>query len=323
MTKSITLANLAANIRTSSKGGKLGEAIKKMKEVIKTLKDEEKEDIEKRDNCKEEYQKIASTLADLNWKIEKNNAEIGKLEKLIEKRTEEKLETIEDIEDTKKSIAEMEDQREAAHKEFVGAKKDDENAIDLIKEALAALTLFYDKEDVDVGKSLLQKPKIKVTVKTKEETAPDATFSSKGKNKNQAKGIVGIMQIIIEDLEIDIKNAVSEEELAVKEYKEQLKSAHQLVKDLKDKKSTLEGIIANRKEDKDDEHKSLKENKGDLLSELEYEAKIKPDCDWIINSFDQRRQARAAEMDALNQAIEFLAGEAISSESAAFLQRQK
>merc|ERR1719379_1848285 len=126
MTKSITLANLAANIRTSSKGGKLGEAIKKMKEVIKTLKDEEKEDIEKRDNCKEEYQKIASTLADLNWKIEKNNAEIGKLEKLIEKRTEEKLETIEDIEDTKESIIDMEDQRAEANKEFEEAKKDDE-----------------------------------------------------------------------------------------------------------------------------------------------------------------------------------------------------
>merc|ERR1719379_741062 len=126
MTKSITLANLAANIRTSSKGGKLGEAIKKMKEVIKTLKDEEKEDIEKRDNCKEEYQKITSTLADLNWKIEKNNAEIDKLEKLIEKREGEKAATIEDIEDTKKSIIDMEDQRAEANKEFEEAKKDDE-----------------------------------------------------------------------------------------------------------------------------------------------------------------------------------------------------
>merc|ERR1719238_1703210 len=122
-THNINLARLAATIRVASKG-KLGDAIKAIEKVIKTLKDEEKEDIKKRDECKDEYQKINSTLADLNWKIEKNNVEINKLEKLIEKREGEKAATIEDIEDTKKSISDMEDQRAEAKKEFEEAKKD-------------------------------------------------------------------------------------------------------------------------------------------------------------------------------------------------------
>jgi len=216
----------------------------------------------------------------------------------------------------------MEDQRAEAKAEFEEAKKDDEASIGLIKEALEYLTAYYDKENIDVGKeqSLLSAPpKVTTRTLTKEETAPELKFSHKSKNKNQAKGVVGIIQIIIEDLEIEIKDAVAAEELAVKEYKEQLKTAHKLVEDLEDKKTTLEGIIANRKEDKSSEEETLKENKGDLLSELEYEAKIKPDCDWILNSFDHRRQARAAEMDALHQAIEFLSGEQISSASGAAL----
>merc|ERR1719160_952294 len=131
---SIVFARLALTVRRASKG-KLGDAIKAIEKTIKTLKEEEKEDIEKRDDCKEEYHKIASTLADVNWKIEKNHAEIEKLEKLIAKRKEEKAETIEDIEHTKKDITQMEDQREQEHKEFKSAKKDDENSIGLIKEA--------------------------------------------------------------------------------------------------------------------------------------------------------------------------------------------
>merc|ERR1719160_2105151 len=88
-THNINLAKLAATVRVASKG-KLGDAIKAIEKVIKTLKEEEKEDIKKRDECKEEYKKIASTVADVKWKIEKNHAEIEKLEKLIAKRKQEK-----------------------------------------------------------------------------------------------------------------------------------------------------------------------------------------------------------------------------------------
>merc|ERR1719399_2397129 len=53
---SIRLAALAATVRTTSTGH-FDAVIKKIDEVIQTLKDEEKEDIKQRDWCKDEYQK--------------------------------------------------------------------------------------------------------------------------------------------------------------------------------------------------------------------------------------------------------------------------
>jgi len=87
-----------------------------------------------------------------------------------------------------------------------------------------------------------------------------------------------------------------------------LATAEKLEADLKEKKVTLEGIIAKRIEDKKEENKDMKENNGDRDAELKYEAKIKPDCDWILKAFDQRATARAAEADGLTTAKEFLAG---------------
>merc|ERR1719503_31746 len=78
-------------------------------------------------------------------------------------------------------------------------------------------------------------------------------------------------------------------------------TAQKLYDDLEEKKVTLEGIIAKRKEDKE-------ENNKDRDAELKYKSEIKPDCDWIMKAFDQRADARAAEMDGLTTAKEFLAG---------------
>ena len=83
------------------------------------------------------------------------------------------------------------------------------------------------------------------------------------------------------------------------------------------KKVTLKGIIAKRNEDKEEENKDMKENNGDRTSEKKYQAKITPDCDWIIKAFDGRAEARAAEAAGLTTAKEFLAGRT------ALLQSQK
>merc|ERR1712032_1329026 len=72
-THSLRLARLAAQVQ-SAKSGHFDKVIKAIDDVIQTLKDEESEDIEKRDECKEKYQEIDSTVKDLEWKIEKNEA---------------------------------------------------------------------------------------------------------------------------------------------------------------------------------------------------------------------------------------------------------
>merc|ERR1719335_2091400 len=112
--------------------------------------------------------------------------------------------------------------------------------------------------------------------------APDATFSDKGNNKNASKNILSLFAYIIEDLYDELSNEKKAEAKSQQEYEEEKASADKLVADLKEKIVTLEGIIAKRNEDKKEEHKDMKENNKDRDAELKYQAKIKPDCDWIL-----------------------------------------
>merc|ERR1719316_1580191 len=143
--------------------------------------------------------------------------------------------------------------------------------------------------------ALVQEPEFERSA----DDAPDATFSKKGSNKLEGKGIVSLFDYIIEDLNDELANEKKAEAKSQEEYEAEMATAQKLVDDLTEKKVTLEGIIAKRKEDKEEENKDMKANNKDRDAELAYQSKITPDCDWILKAFDQRATARAAEMDGL------------------------
>merc|ERR550537_1214667 len=74
--------------------------------------------------------------------------------------------------------------------------------------------------------------------------APDATFSSAGKSRGESKGILSIMEMLKEDLEDEITNAVKQEKEDQFYFERGIREALTLLKELKEKKSTLELNIA-------------------------------------------------------------------------------
>merc|ERR1712232_1399809 len=88
-THSVRLAALAVQIR-SAKFGHFEGVIKAIDEMLVTLKEEGAADLAKKTQCLDEYQDIDKTVADLEWKIKNNLAEIEKLEGLIELREKQK-----------------------------------------------------------------------------------------------------------------------------------------------------------------------------------------------------------------------------------------
>jgi len=309
---SLRLAQLAVSVR-NAKSGHFDKVIASINKIIQNLKDEEQADIDKRDECKDQYLEIESTIKDLSWKVEKNEAKIDKLEKLIEEHQEEKAQTIDSIEDVTDQMAGMKKQRKQENEAFLNAKKDDQAAIKLLEAARAALTKYYKKNKIEMGPvqgsvKLLQKP-----FAVSEDQAPDAVFSDKGSRKNESKGVVGLMSMLIEDLEDEIKNGLKDEAETQLEYEAEMKAAKKLKEELIEKKVNLEMTIAKREEDKSDEHSDMTKNMGERMDEQDYKAKIKPDCDWIIGSFKERETARAAEMNGLLTAKEYLAGAKVPS----------
>merc|ERR1719310_1055267 len=264
--QSLRLAALAATVRTMGHGH-FDKVIKEIDKVIEELKKEEKEDIEQRDDCKEEYQKNELEQADLKWKIGNNEAMITKLEDTIKKLEEAIDQTIEEIETTKEEIKEMEDVRKEENEDFVQAKEDDEAVIKLLKKAIEALSAYYKNNKIEMGPV---QGSVKLLQESVGDTQPDATFSKKGSRKGESKGIISILTMLMEDAEDEIKNGIKDEVSAQGDYEKKLDAAKKLVETLKQKKENLEEDKADAEKKQDDEEAKMKENKEDLGSKEEY-----------------------------------------------------
>merc|ERR1719506_2777267 len=211
--QSVALAKIAAKVRLAQ-GGHFDAVLGAIDTVIGVLKTEQKEDNDKKKQCNDEYQSIARTSNKLDWKIEKNNAAIDKLENTIANREEEMANTIQAIKDVTQEIEDLKDERAANKQSYDNAKKEDEDAVDLLNQAKDALTEFYENNGIkDALGSLIQQPKqSKMDETLRGEIAPETKFSGKASRAQQSGGIVKLMQMIIEGLEDEIRVGTRVEE---------------------------------------------------------------------------------------------------------------
>jgi hypothetical protein len=295
---SLKLAAIAAAVseEQDERGvGHFDKVLEAIDTMIGTLKDEEKADIEQNDECLDKIQQITSTKGDLKWKIEKNGAKIEKLGNTISAKEAEKGEAEKELETVEKDIEDSKAQRAEGNAKFLAGKEDDEKAIDLLQSAMEALKAFYEKNGISF-------------VGMHEEPAPEAKFSDKGNRKTETKGVTSFLEVIIEDLHHEVANAVKAEEENQLNHEAQVAAAEQVVKDLVSKITDLEGTIADTTEQQKDEETLKGENEASLGTEEQTEADIKPDCDWIKENIKPRATKRAAEVEGLVGAKQYLAG---------------
>merc|ERR1719161_2383182 len=105
-------------------------------------------------------------------------------------------------------------------------------------------------------------------------------------------------------------NGIKDEVAAQAEFEKNVDAAKKLIETLEEKKVNLEEDKSKTEQKRDDEEETKAENEQKLKTNREYLEKIKPDCDWMLNSFEERREKRKAEMNGLVTAKEYLAGAA-------------
>eukprot|EP00448_Togula_jolla_P040997 CAMPEP_0170624660 /NCGR_PEP_ID=MMETSP0224-20130122/30346_1 /TAXON_ID=285029 /ORGANISM="Togula jolla, Strain CCCM 725" /LENGTH=713 /DNA_ID=CAMNT_0010951187 /DNA_START=74 /DNA_END=2212 /DNA_ORIENTATION=- len=310
---SLRLAALAVEVH-EAKVGHFDKVLQAIDSMILTLKREDKDDIAKRDQCKELYTQLASEIKDVNWKIEKNVAKIDKLDSLIQQRADEKTATIENIAEVETQMQQMQQQRTAENAAFEQAKAEDQAAVSLMLAARDALSAYYKKHGVKMGpiqgdvKGISLAQAAQPDFDIDEDKAPDTPFSSKGHRKHESKGILQLMTMLIEDANDEIKNGMKNEKIAQQDFERAYKAADALKASLVQKKMTLEETIASLNEEKNSENEAMTGNKAFLKSKQDYKAEITPDCNWILGAFEKRASARAEEMQGLVGAREYLAG---------------
>jgi len=277
--------------------------------MIADLKAENLDDIDKRDNCDKVIHQINSTVVRLNWTLRKNDHTIAQHNRVVDKLAEKRARATSQLEDTRKEIEAMEQQRENNKVAFVKAKTEDEKAIHILSTAKTWLLKYYEENDIELGPvqglAFQQRvPEFDVPA----DQAPRTPLSDKGSRKLETTGIVTIMTSILDDLKNELANEIRDESAAQMDFEKQLKTAKALEAKLVTSLASLADDTANTKEALVEEDARKTENMEDMAGQLEYKKRVSVDCDWLTSNFDERAEKRTSEMDGLSQAKDFLAG---------------
>merc|ERR1719436_2080769 len=139
------------------------------------------------------------------------------------------------------------------------------------------MNAFYKKNNIDVGviqggegvdflqlgrAPFMTGPEPEFAVGN--DTAPEFKLSHKGHRKTEGKGVLSLLQLIIQDLGDEITNAIAEENAAQKEFERLKGLAEKYQKEMETKEKELKKTIARLKKDKSDEEKLKKDNEAAL-----------------------------------------------------------
>jgi chromosome segregation ATPase len=346
-----------ALIALAIEGKKVGfeKVLKMIDEMVATLKVEQKDDDTKKDWCAAEFDSTEDSIKDTKRLIEGISTKLSETEEAIKSTTEE-IETLKaDIVSLDKAVAEATEQRKAEHADFVQTHQENSAAVQLLALAKNRLAKFYNPTTyvAPTRRPLTQEEQIYVNsggadprdaeeaaaktgiagtgvavfaeIATVTKAAPPPPPETVGAyQKKDAGGPSALIEKLKHELEMDMQANEMEEEEAQKDYEEMMaESAAKRAADSKSltekdsQKADLEGDLQAAKDAK-------KTSTDELMALEEYLANLHGDCDFLIENFDIRKEARASEIDALTKAKAVLSGADYSLvQTNAFLHRRK
>jgi hypothetical protein len=299
--KNLRLARIAAAVKTSAKGH-FDEVIASIDDLISTLHAEGAQDLKQRDWCVNEQFKADNNRDDLAYEISQLEAKILRGQEQKAKLEAEELATQKAKEDLEAEMQQALDDRTAENGAFETAKADDLKAIDLLGQAIEALSAYGSNNAFLQGKA--RQPEFEVS----EDQAPDAEFSDKDKHANAQGGIIQLLTQIKENLESEVSLGEKSEAKATEEYEALRASADEQEAAYERELVALGESIASTDSQISADETTKTDTEGQHTAAIEYIDKIAPNCDWIKANFDARVAARTKETEGLDQAKAILSG---------------
>jgi chromosome segregation ATPase len=269
-----------------------------IQEMIDALLQEKKDEIKHKDFCTEalntnereqelkqrDIAKLDSKLADLTSTIDTLSKELSTLDAEIAEMNTQMKRAGED--------------RELENTDFQKTVQDQRATKDLLTRAL------------DVLKGVFAKKFLQLEAKEKQEPAgppPPAGFK-KYEQSSGAGGVMGMIEQIIRDTETLEGEAIKAETDAQKAYEQFVKDSNASIEEKTRSITEKKSEKAAAEEDKT----ATAEGKETAMSEMQQlsneNADLHKSCDFTLNNFDIRQEARDQEVEALRQAMAILSG---------------
>jgi hypothetical protein len=271
--------------------------------MVTELGKQQQDEIDHRDWCIKEMNDNKKDTAAAYDKKESLETKIADLTKSIETMTSEIDASTKAIAETQESMKKSSEIREGEDADFQQTVADQRLAQMILKKALARMKEVY----------LLQRrqqpgaPHIQTSATHTDPGNGPARFDKYEKNAGGAR-IVSMIEEIIADSVTAENDALAAEDDAQTAYENMMKQSNDMIiaaskkiNDLKEARATAKGDLTMAKED----FKQTIVNLGDLNDTMSGLVKA---CKFILDNFDARQAARAAEVDALKEAKAILSG---------------
>merc|ERR1719238_53005 len=135
--------------------------------------------------------------------------------------------------------------------------------------------------------------------------AASAAYSTKGE---ESGGVMAMMDALVADLdkemqtaEVDEKNAQEEYEDFMKDSAEKRAADSKAITDKEAAKAEMESALSKAHDDK-------QSKTGELMATEESLAGVHGECDWLMQNYEARKEARAGEEENLKKAKAVLSG---------------
>jgi chromosome segregation ATPase len=279
--------------------------------MAENLAAEQVEDDKKLEYCKAEIQKTEDEGRELVRKVDTLETRIEKDEETLATLKAEIKELGKGIKSLDKAVAEATEQRKADHEAYVNDAAQSNAALDLLGMAKNRLNKFYNPEvyKEEEAPELSEADKLEQAYSfVQVRDAPEAPPEVGSFKKSESGGVVGLMDMMINDL----KKEMQEDEFAEKNAQEDYE---RLMADSKEKRAADSQAVEEKKAQVADgsaELQELKVERKDRSEELgankEYVSKLHTDCDWNMENYESRKAARSDETDSLHKAKDVLEG---------------
>merc|ERR550514_555760 len=301
-------------------------------DMVVLLGKEQQADNDKKEYCEAQIDVTEDTIKELEHAIKNLEKAIADATNGIATLTDEIAALVAGVEALDKSVAEATATRKEENEDYVELMASDSEAKELLAFAKNRLNKFYNPKLYKAAPKRVLSEDERITLNMGGTLAPTeapggiagtgveaiqtqgapppppATWNAYAKKSEESNGVITMIGMLEGDLDKEIQEMEFEEKDSQAEYE-------QYVEDSKNKRAADSKSLADKESAKADLEGTLEQLHKDIMDKMkegmanaETLKNIHMECDWLLQNFDYRKEARAGERESLLKAKAVLSG---------------
>jgi len=309
--------NSKLKMSTNSKAKDLSTVIKMIDDMVVLLGKDQSDDEKSKTFCEDELEKTADEQKAATDKKAQVEAAIAEAIDAVSQLADEIGQLEQDIKDLDKAAAQATEQRKEEHEDFGTSTQLNEAALQLIEKASQRLQKFYNPtlykappktENTMEEKIIIAGTFVQVHSHNSDDDALSATLNAPYEKSEKSAGVIGLMGMMMKEIETDMKDAAYEEKTSQSDYAKLMSESEAT------RQANSKAIVTKTASKAEMEAKleTAKEQHAAVVTDLDLIAATLGDlhmqCDFLLQNYDLRKEARANEVESLKTAKAILSG---------------